>query len=75
MKTWLTEIKAICAQEGIMKTFGGPNVEADSMGEAHFYCQTNGLGYCTVIGQLIAEIPTKGDSFEPDWDKQINYDE
>lgn len=72
MKYWVTEIKAICAQEGIMKAFCGPNIQALSLEEAHHYCQTNGLGYCHVIGELVSEIPCD-ENYNPDFTKEVDY--
>jgi len=53
LRIWLTEIKAICPVDGRLKTFGGPHIEAPSLKLAQEYCQSNGLGYCRVIGELI----------------------
>ncbi len=41
---------------------------------AEQYCQENGLGYCRVTGELTAEIPCKSGTIEPDFDKQVDYD-
>lgn len=74
MNLYVTEIRAIDPITGEMKTWAGPNVEGISMGDAENNCQSNGLGYCKVIGQLVAEIPTKSDSLTPDWDKMVDYE-
>jgi hypothetical protein len=72
---WATEIKAKSPIDAAMKTYCGPNVPGETQEEAQEYCEANGLGYCWVIGQLIAEIPCIEGTFEPDWNNQINYKE
>lgn len=57
MKIFLTELKAIDPIDQELKTWCGPNIEAETFELAEQYCQDNGLGYCTVIGELIQEIP------------------
>lgn len=74
MKIWVTEIKAICPIDGGLKTFGGPNIKAPSRQLAHEYCQNNGLGYCSITGELISEIPCKEGTYEPDWDNMVDYE-
>lgn len=70
-----TTIQAIDPIDRELKTWGGPNIEAISFGMAELYCQQNGLGYCKITGQLISEIPCKDGTYDPDFTKQINYDE
>lgn len=65
MNLYITEIKA----NG--KIWCGPNVPGISYSDAEAYCQANGLGYCEVIGQLVAEIPTVNGN--PDFDNEVNY--
>lgn len=43
------------------------------MQDAQNYCEQH-IGYLTVIGELIAEIPTKKDGITPDWDNKIDYE-
>lgn len=74
MKIWGTEVKAICPIDGELKTFGGPNIKAPSRQLAHEYCQNNGLGYCRITDELIAEIPCKEGTYEPDWDNMTDYE-
>ena len=54
MKIFSTEIKAICPIRKTMKTWVGPNIEAETIELADKFCQENGLGYCEVIGELVA---------------------
>lgn len=75
MKKWCTEIKAIDPTDGIIKSWGGPNIPAISFRDAEMYCQMNGLGYCKVIGELIAEIPCKKGTYDPDFENMINYEQ
>jgi hypothetical protein len=58
-KIWLTEIKAICPETGVLKTYAGQNIKAISKNLAKQYCQLNGLGYLKIIGELVAEIDYK----------------
>lgn len=74
MKTWATEIRAISPIDGRLKLYGGPNVPGLTEGMAQQYCEDNGLGYCKVVGELIAEIPCKPGTYEPDFSNQVNYD-
>lgn len=73
MKTWTTTLFARCAATGEMKTFYGQNIKAPSRQLAHEYCQTHGLGYLHVGDELIAEIPCKPGTYEPDFDKMQDY--
>lgn len=74
MKKWCTEIRAIYPPTGELSTFQGPYIEAPSAELAQEYCEKNGLGYCKVNGELIAEIPCKPGTYDPDFDKMIDYD-
>lgn len=74
MKHWVTEIKAQDPFTGELKIYGGPNVPGFTYKDAEAYCQMNGLGYCKVIGELVAEIPCKEGTYEPDWKNMIDYE-
>jgi hypothetical protein len=75
MRRYTTTIKAIDPFTGEMCTWGGPFIMAPSWALAQRWCQQNGLGYCLIDGELVAEIPTKkGTTNIPDWDKMIDYD-
>lgn len=71
---WVTEIHAIDPVDGILKTWRGPNVLGINYEDAERYCQHNGLGYCKVIGELVAEIPCKEGTHEPDMEKMVDYE-
>lgn len=73
MKKWATEIKALDAKTGEMKTWCGDNVDAPTWELAQEWCDKN-KGYLKVVGELIAEIPCKENSLEPDWEKMIDYE-
>lgn len=73
MRTWITEIKALSAKTGEMATWAGENVEAPSWELAQQWCDEY-KGYLKVIGELVAEIPCKEGSFEPDWDNMTDYE-
>ena len=68
-----TEITALQPITGELRRYGGPHVPGISVEDAQEYCNRN-IGYCKVIGQLIAEIGTKADGITPDFDDQTNYD-
>jgi len=74
MKTYLTELRAINPRTGELTTFCGQNVRGISMLDAQVYCERHGLGYLTVIGELVAEIPCKEGTEDPDWDNMLNFD-
>jgi len=74
MNLYCTEVKAISHIDGELKKYAGPNVPGISFADAQDYCENNGLGYCKVVGMLIAEIPCKEGTFEPDWDKMVDYE-
>jgi len=73
MKLWCTEIKALEAKTGEMKTWGGEHVQAPTWELAQQWCDEN-RGYLKVIGELVAEIPCKEGSYEPDFDKIVDYE-
>lgn len=74
MKLWVTQIKAIDPIDMEMKIWAGPHVPGITFGFAKMYCQNNGLGYCEVIGELIAEIHCKSDNPKDDFDNRLDYD-
>lgn len=73
VKLWCTEIRALNPHTGEMTTWAGDNVEGISFEDAQKWCDNN-KGYLKVIGELIAEIPCKENSFEPDWEKKVDYE-
>jgi hypothetical protein len=74
IRKWITSIRAIDPYDGELKTWMGPVIEAISIDDAWNYLEDNGLGYCSIDGELIAEIPCKEDSYEPDFDNTIDYE-
>lgn len=74
MKKWVTSIRATDPRDEEMKVWSGPDVPGLTMRMAEQYCQENGLGYCKVDGELIAEIPTKADGITPTFDKMVDYE-
>lgn len=73
MRLWVTEICALEAKSGQMKTWGGQNVEAPTMLLAQEWCDKN-AGYLKVIGELVAEIPCKEGTYEADFSKMIDHE-
>lgn len=71
MNIYTTTIKALCPNDGTLKTYGGPNVPGITFKDAENYCELNGLGYCKVDGLLISEIPIKDGI--PDFKNSIDY--
>ena len=53
MNHYTTKIKAIDPLTGILTEYCGPFIPGISFEDAENYCQTNGLGYCEVVGKLI----------------------
>lgn len=74
MNLYVTEIQAIDPRTGEMKRWGGPDVPGLTHAMAEEYCQQNGLGYCKVIGLLVAVVPTLANGVTPDWDNMIDYE-
>lgn len=74
MNFYTTIIRAISPIDGKLKTYCGQNVQGISIADAQAYCENNGLGYCKVDALLIAEIPCKNGTFDPDMDNMIDYD-
>lgn len=60
MKLWVTEITAVDPRDRRLKTWAGPNVPGLNLSDAEKYCQLNGLGYCSVLGEWICDIDTDG---------------
>jgi hypothetical protein len=73
MKMWATQIWARDPKDNKLKKWGGPNIPAPSRLIAQEYCDQNGMGYCYVDAELIAEIPAN-ENHDPIWDKMIDYD-
>ncbi len=74
MKQYITEIKALSPIDGEIKTFAGPEVPGISFSDAQSFCENNGLGYCKVIGELVAEIPCKHGTYAADFSKMIDFE-
>lgn len=73
MKLWCTEIKALDPHTGEMKTWCGDNIPAPTWAMAQKWCDEN-KGYLNVVGELVAEIPCKPGTYEPDWDNMTDYE-
>lgn len=74
MKIWITELIAIDPLTGELKKWGGDDIKAPTHELAQEWCQLNGKGYLKVIGELVAEIPCKKGTYEPDFDNMVDYD-
>jgi hypothetical protein len=73
MKKWVTEFRAIDQKDGYLKTWEGDIVEAPTSQLAQEWCYQN-KGHLKVIGELIAEIPCKNGTYEPDLNKMVDYE-
>lgn len=73
MRTWVTEIRALDWRTETMKDWEGPRVQGITWQDAQNNADKQYGGYLRVIGELVADIPTKEDGFTPDWDKEIDY--
>lgn len=74
MRIWCTEIEAKDPFTGQLKKWCGPDVPGINVADAERYCQENGLGYCKIAGELVAEIPCKKGTYEPDFKNMIDYE-
>ena len=74
MNIYTTKITAIDPKDGKLKDYSGQRVVGISFQDAQNYCDNNELGYCKVEGLLIAEIPCKTGTFEPDWRGLIDHE-
>jgi len=61
MKIFTTTIRAIDPKDGELKLWFGPNINAISFQDARKWCDNNDLGYCEILGELVAEIETEID--------------
>lgn len=73
MRMFATKIRAIDPETGEMETWEGPHVPGISIADAKDYCQNHGLGYCEVYGELVATVPIKPGTTEPDMSKIVDY--
>lgn len=73
MRLWVTKITAIDPMSGELCEYIGPNVPGINWDDAEDYCQQNGLGYCAICGELIAEIPINDTTGEIYYHDAIDY--
>lgn len=60
MMKFVTEIEAKHPKTGEILRWAGPHIEAISESHARIICDNRGLGYCKIVGRLIAEIDFPG---------------
>lgn len=72
---WATEIKATDPKSGELKTWCGPNVPGITEQTAREYLDNHGLGYCDIIGELVAEIPAEEGTCQPDFADMTDYEQ
>ena len=73
MKKWATIFYAINSVSGELEKFGGKHVKAPTYELAVAWCRKYAI-HLHVIGELVAEIPTKKDGITPDWSKKTEYE-
>jgi hypothetical protein len=73
MKKWVTELKAIDPRTGELKKWCGPEVDGPTAELAQQWCDENQV-YLKFIGELVAEIPCKEGTYEPDFTKMVDYE-
>ena len=73
MSIWLTEIEAKDPATGDICMWAGPRIGGISPSDAQSRCNEMGQGYCRVIGELLVEVPTKGDGQTPDFDNAVDF--
>jgi len=73
MKLWVTEFRAVRISDGEIITYGGENVTALTYSMAQEWCDEN-KPWLKVLGELVAEIPCKEGTYEPDWSKMTDYE-
>lgn len=61
MKQWVTQIMAVHPKTGGLVAWIGPLVPGETEAEAQEHIDTNGLGYCRIVGQYIGTVPYSGD--------------
>ena len=69
MKLFSTQLRAIKATTGDLKTFYGPSILADSLEAAQEYCNKN-LGYLVVTGEVNSKRAKKNGVIRAN----VNYD-
>lgn len=56
MKTYVTDIKKTCPEDGELKRFAGPRIQAETQVEADEIVMHEFSSEMTVLGELIEEI-------------------
>lgn len=70
---FVTEIDAINPATGEMCKWQGPHIEAISESHARIICDTTGLGYCKVVGRLVAEIDCGDGTIDTNFERIADY--
>lgn len=68
-----TELDAVDPATGELKKWAGPEIEAASLTIAREMCDMNGLGYLRIVGRVVAEIPCKPGTYDPDWSQRKDF--
>lgn len=68
MNLYVTEIKAINPHTNELRLWEGPHVKGISFEDAQNYCDNN-IGYCKVVGLLVAEISSDSNRIDYDLPK------
>jgi hypothetical protein len=59
-RKWTTLLRALDPRTDELKRWAGPNVPGLTFEDAQSWCDTHGMGYLTVTGELVAEISEDG---------------
>lgn len=61
MRTFLTEVVTYDIETEKIEVWAGPEIKEISLELAELYLEENGLGYCKIIGEKIANVDGEGD--------------
>lgn len=73
MGLWATKIRAINPKDGNLVVWHGDNISAFTEKMAREILDNTGRGYMEIVGELVAEIPCKEGTIEPDFSRMIDY--
>lgn len=72
MRKWVTEYDVV--DQNTVMVFAGEDIAAPSFELAQKLCDDQNKGL-RVIGELLAEVPCKKGSYEPDMAGKVDYDQ
>lgn len=66
-KMFVTQVTAMDAKDGRLKSYSGPHIVARDKEEAQVLIDNTGLGYCEILGELIGLIDTEGNDVKDNY--------